>query len=181
MNMPKNLLTVILLVATTVLAGAAAPILTVTNMNSVPTLILENEFLRSEFIPAKGGGGSEFFYKTAGKSLIYPPQGELQALLQDRFVQWEGRNDLNTANYAWRIVRNDATEGAIEMWSRGMSGDMFWLTLRKTVRLRAGDAALRVTYRLENPPESQKDVKRGTWVRNLMGVASSLNTYHVQN
>lgn len=142
-------------------------------------LILENEYLRAVLDPAKGGSGIDLIHKKSDRNVVFPGQGKEAAFLQDRVTQNTGGDDFMAANYTYQIVKNDATEGIVQLWARGASADLSWVTIRKTITLRAGESALRVKYRYENQLDSMTTVNLGFWVRNQFGDPGAVNTYHV--
>lgn len=162
-----NLSTVCLFVA--IEAWATARI-SETTLDTGPTVVMENRFLRLAFQPDQGGTCTEFLCKSSGKRFVAPHTGSLLGTRvwnytdRELYFQWE------RIPWEHEILRRS---GEVELVMRAAGTVDFTraTTFEKRIVLRDGEAMLRVSYtfsvgqQLVNPP------KIGLWFRNTSRAA----------
>jgi len=148
--------------------------------NGTTELILENRYFRLVVEPELGGAGTSFIYKKTGEELLIVTPGHIDTmsgLFQDNIVQKDGMRDFTKAFYSFRILKNDQEEGIVELSCIGVTGELSWITIKKTFHIYADRSSVIVDYEYMNNPSSKATISYGFWVHNQIGIKGKLSNY----
>ncbi len=139
-------------------------------ISETPTgVVMENDFLRMTFEPAKGGACTDLFYKPANKQFARPDETALLANRvwnyadQELYRQWE-------KNPWEHEVRRAAGEVALVLRAAGQVGFTRSTVLEKRITLRDGEAMARIETVFHVGQELMVPQKIGLWFHNMCGI-----------
>lgn len=142
---------------------------------------LENDRVRIEVEPSRGGRVSQFLDKAFPEPLIRDQKS--QGLFTDHLAKQNWPGELWDRAYEAKAITTNGAEVALEVSTviQGAFGGATQpqsqgLVLRKTYRLADGEQGVRVEYRIENPTPAPKQF--ALWVQNLqhLGADPKQNT-----
>ena len=133
--------------------------------DGVRELVIENDFLRLVFKPARGGRCSSFLYKNAGKELTAWPQN---GAFEDRIWEVKGY-DLPNAAYEGKVAEKGGDRAVVDLTTRAQSPGYTQLHVRRRVTLTRASSAARVEYTFTN--EGDEMIPVGFWVFNDFAIA----------
>ena len=132
-----------------------------------PQVVLENDFYRLTFAPARGGRCSSFFIKETQREWVY--DGDTAGLFEDHFAHQYWSGELFTAKYDFAIEGDRTKELALRLWTIAKGGDdgrdllTKGLKVEKTIILRAGRREVIVRNAFTNPTAEGKNV--AMWIQ----------------
>ncbi len=130
---------------------------------------MENDKVRIEIDPARGGRVSQFIDKAFPEPVI---KMHSQGLFVDHLTQQDWPGELWEKPYDVKIISNSGTEVALELstvfdgkWKETIQPGSKGVLIKKTYRLADGECGLRVEHRLENPAGGTKQFS--LWIQNI--------------
>ena len=137
------------------------------NAKGDPQVVLENEFYRLTFEPARGGRCSSFFLKDSKREWVY--DGDVAGLFEDHFAHQYWPGELFNAKYEYAVEGDRVREVALRLWTVAKGGDdgrdllTKGLKVEKTILLGAGRREVVVRNTFTNPTTEGKNV--AMWIQ----------------
>lgn len=144
-----------------------AKILTVVDVNQEKQLVVENKFCRFVIKPSLGKIDS-FVLKPSGIELLRDEEGrkERGGLLADYIVQQGTYGDYMNQPYSFEIIENSDSKATIRLSCRGQTDILKWITIVKTITVRADSPQINVDYEVINEASSMEDYYLGLGIHN---------------
>jgi len=158
---------ILLLIGVTLTRSADLTVSESKNAQGEPQVILENEFYRLTFTPAKGGRCSGFFIKATQREWVY--DGDTAGLFEDHFAHQPWPGELFKAKYDYAIEGDRTKEVALRLWTIAKGGDdgrdllTQGLKVEKTIILQAARRDIVVRNTFINPTDEGKNV--AMWIQ----------------
>lgn len=141
-------------------------------------VVLENEYVKMVFIPAKGGICGKFEIKNwpgeNNTTMIMENRDFPGGLFDDRF--WLPQVSFAQKQYLYEIISKPNSK-SLHLWTRGVGGLLF-LELHKTITLYQDSNLVDVIYEFKNLQEFYTDYEVGIQFHNFLGLRQEENTYY---
>lgn len=115
-------------------------------------LVMENAYIRLVLSLAKGGQCTSLMYKKTGKELTLPDNG---ILLDQEWGTAQWPSDFQEQRYRYQIITNKPKQLSVALTGRGLTGNLFFIQITKTITIFEERNGIRVDYRMHNIPDSQ--------------------------
>ena len=117
---------------------------------AAPGVVLENELLRVNVVPAQGGRITSLVLKQAGREYARTHAGDASWGLAEEGVWQDDPRNGAFAEPVWRVVSSDSSAGTSRLTLLGRGARWRQLTIRKTFTLSPRTAAVAVDYQITN-------------------------------
>jgi len=128
--------------------------------------VLENRFCRLVLKASWGAVGTSLKVKPTGTELVWCSEKSRAGLFGDAVWDQGFRGDFYGRAYAFRVLANDANQATIRFRRRGMTDKLQWMTITKTITMRADTPTIEVAYEYRNEEASKETLRLGFWVHN---------------
>src|SRR5688572_7604291 len=118
-------------------------------------IILENEYLRAELVPARGGRIISLIDKTVKQELVFPFAGK-GGMLIDIFGEQNYPGELSERPYAFRVIEQTPQAVGIELTATltgARAPALAGLEVAKQVWMRDAHNRIEIKYQLRNPTD----------------------------
>ncbi|MBN1676152.1 MAG: beta-galactosidase trimerization domain-containing protein [Kiritimatiellae bacterium] len=151
--------------------------ITQSTVDGVKQILLENGYVRLQFVPARGGVCTSFLDKRTGTEWTTPKSGG--GMFEDHIWQQSYRQgDFHTAAYVPKIVADSPERVVLELAGQGRTGDNQFNTFKKSVSLARGSAAVRVHYEFDVGHDAMSEKTIGLWFHHSIAVPNQKVAYY---
>jgi len=152
-------------------------LLRVENVDEDPEkeIVLENRFCRLVLNASVGATGVSLTPKPTETEMVLPRGGA--GLFVDAIWQQGMLGDWRDA-YAYTIDADTPEKATLTFSKRGRTGDILkWITIRKSITMRADSPAIEVRVRVENEEAAMRGFKVGYWAHHQIAALRQDNAY----
>ena len=139
-------------------------------------LVMENAYLRLVLSPAKGGQCTSLVYKQTGKELTLPNNG---ILLDQEWGTAQWPSDFQQQRYSYQVINDAPKQLSVALTGRGLTGNLFFIEITKTITIFEERNGIRVDYRIHNIPDSQTTLRYKAWLHNVIDLKGEATHYYI--
>ena len=140
-------------------------------------IILENRWERLVLKPSIGAATS-LIVKPSGTEMVSSGGKGTPTLLGDAVTQ-QGAGDFSRRPYSFQVLLNADDTASVKLWRRGQTDLLQWITMAKTVTLRADRPEIEVVYEIANDEASKQSFRLGLWVHSQVSAQDQEMTYYI--
>jgi hypothetical protein len=141
-------------------------------------IVLENAWSRMVLKPSLGAATS-LVVKPLGVEMVYSGGGKGRPTLLGDAITQQGAGDYSYKPYAFQVLQNTDASASVKFWRRGQTEKLQWITITKTLTLRADRPEYEVAYDVHNEEASKETYSFGLWIHNEVSAADQEVTYYV--
>lgn len=173
----QHLLVVALLASAMAQTRAAVLVEQDVDQDGEKELVLENRWERLVLKPSIGAATS-LIVKPKGTEMVYSGGKGRPTLLGDAVTQ-QGAGDFSLKPYSFQVLLNTDEVASVKLWRRGQTDLLQWITMTKTITMRADQPEIAVAYEVANDEASKQTYRLGLWVHNLVSAQDQEMTYYI--
>ena len=141
-------------------------------------IVLENAWAKMALKPSVGAATS-LVVKANGTELVYAGGGKSRPTILGDAITQQGAGDYMNKPYDFQVMQNTDASASVKLWRRGQTEKLRWITITKTITIRADRPDIEVAYDIHNEEASKETYNLGLWVHNEVSAAEQEVTYCV--